>query len=98
MQIELNFSDQYFLMHIECGKLEIILFCFAYIYNFVCYFLGLSIMQIALKCADICNPCRTWKITERWGNVVSEEFFRQGMYYIPNYSISHSCLHPPPFL
>ncbi|XP_041484507.1 uncharacterized protein LOC121431091 isoform X2 [Lytechinus variegatus] len=36
------------------------------------------ILQIALKCADICNPCRTWQVTEKWGNVVSEEFFRQG--------------------
>ncbi|XP_072170208.1 uncharacterized protein [Diadema setosum] len=36
------------------------------------------IMQIALKCADICNPCRQWQITEQWGNLVSEEFFRQG--------------------
>ncbi|XP_030838542.1 uncharacterized protein LOC115922934 isoform X2 [Strongylocentrotus purpuratus] len=36
------------------------------------------ILQIALKCADICNPCRPWQITEKWGNVVSEEFFRQG--------------------
>ncbi|GAB6024193.1 hypothetical protein CHUAL_008894 [Chamberlinius hualienensis] len=36
------------------------------------------ILQIALKCADICNPCRTWEISSRWSRKVCEEFFRQG--------------------
>ncbi|XP_041359600.1 high affinity cAMP-specific 3',5'-cyclic phosphodiesterase 7A-like isoform X2 [Gigantopelta aegis] len=36
------------------------------------------ILQIALKCADICNPCRTWKISKVWSEKVCEEFFNQG--------------------
>lgn len=36
------------------------------------------VLQIALKCADICNPCRHWPISERWSRQVCEEFFRQG--------------------
>ncbi|XP_078543360.1 high affinity 3',5'-cyclic-AMP phosphodiesterase 7A isoform X2 [Lissotriton helveticus] len=36
------------------------------------------IMQIALKCADISNPCRTWEISKQWSDKVTEEFFNQG--------------------
>lgn len=36
------------------------------------------ILQIALKCADICNPCRPWEISRRWSQAVCEEFFLQG--------------------
>ncbi|KAL8625632.1 hypothetical protein ACOMHN_043907 [Nucella lapillus] len=36
------------------------------------------VLQIALKCADICNPCRNWYLSERWSRQVCEEFFRQG--------------------
>ncbi|XP_070195159.1 high affinity 3',5'-cyclic-AMP phosphodiesterase 7A-like isoform X2 [Littorina saxatilis] len=36
------------------------------------------ILQIALKCADICNPCRGWFLSEKWSRQVCEEFFRQG--------------------
>jgi len=36
------------------------------------------LLQIALKCADICNPCRPWKISKRWSRLVCEEFFQQG--------------------
>lgn len=35
-------------------------------------------LQIALKCADICNPCRPWKISKRWSHLICEEFFQQG--------------------
>lgn len=36
------------------------------------------IMQIAIKCADISNPCRTWEISKQWSEKVTEEFFNQG--------------------
>ncbi|KAG2467395.1 PDE7B phosphodiesterase, partial [Polypterus senegalus] len=36
------------------------------------------ILQIALKCADICNPCRVWGMSKQWGERVCEEFYRQG--------------------
>uniref|UniRef100_A0A8C4XB02 Phosphodiesterase n=1 Tax=Erpetoichthys calabaricus TaxID=27687 RepID=A0A8C4XB02_ERPCA len=35
-------------------------------------------LQIALKCADICNPCRVWGMSKQWGERVCEEFYRQG--------------------
>ncbi|XP_053595822.1 uncharacterized protein LOC103575125 isoform X2 [Microplitis demolitor] len=38
------------------------------------------ILQIALKCADISNPCRPWDISHKWSLKVCEEFFRQGDY------------------
>ncbi|KAG7203506.1 hypothetical protein KM043_013562 [Ampulex compressa] len=38
------------------------------------------ILQIALKCADISNPCRPWDISRKWSYIVCEEFFRQGDY------------------
>lgn len=38
------------------------------------------ILQIALKCADISNPCRPWEISRKWAYKVCEEFFRQGDY------------------
>lgn len=36
------------------------------------------ILQMALKCADISNPCRPWDICRIWSNKVCEEFFQQG--------------------
>ena len=36
------------------------------------------VLQIALKCADICNPCRPWDVSRAWSLQVSEEFYRQG--------------------
>ncbi|CAH2035976.1 unnamed protein product, partial [Iphiclides podalirius] len=36
------------------------------------------VLQIALKCADISNPCRPWEISRKWSLKVCEEFFRQG--------------------
>ncbi|MEQ2304465.1 cAMP-specific 3',5'-cyclic phosphodiesterase 7B [Ameca splendens] len=36
------------------------------------------ILQIALKCADVCNPCRDWKLSRQWSERVCEEFYRQG--------------------
>ncbi|XP_061602282.1 cAMP-specific 3',5'-cyclic phosphodiesterase 7B-like isoform X2 [Cololabis saira] len=36
------------------------------------------ILQIALKCADVCNPCRTWELSRQWSERVCEEFYRQG--------------------
>ncbi|XP_014230538.1 uncharacterized protein LOC106654913 isoform X4 [Trichogramma pretiosum] len=38
------------------------------------------ILQIALKCADISNPCRPWDVQRKWAHKVCEEFFRQGDY------------------
>ncbi|XP_068617682.1 uncharacterized protein [Battus philenor] len=38
------------------------------------------VLQIALKCADISNPCRPWEISKKWSLKVCEEFFRQGDY------------------
>ncbi|XP_067398371.1 3',5'-cyclic-AMP phosphodiesterase 7B isoform X3 [Emydura macquarii macquarii] len=35
-------------------------------------------LQIALKCADICNPCRLWEMSKQWSERVCEEFYRQG--------------------
>lgn len=34
--------------------------------------------QIALKCADVCNPCRVWELSRQWSERVCEEFYRQG--------------------
>uniref|UniRef100_W5MBP0 Phosphodiesterase n=1 Tax=Lepisosteus oculatus TaxID=7918 RepID=W5MBP0_LEPOC len=36
------------------------------------------ILQMALKCADICNPCRPWRLSKQWSEKVTEEFFHQG--------------------
>ncbi|XP_036406477.1 cAMP-specific 3',5'-cyclic phosphodiesterase 7B-like isoform X1 [Megalops cyprinoides] len=36
------------------------------------------VLQIALKCADICNPCRVWELSRQWSERVCEEFYRQG--------------------
>lgn len=36
------------------------------------------VLQIALKCADISNPCRPWALSRAWSLQVSEEFYRQG--------------------
>uniref|UniRef100_A0A2D4HTS0 PDEase domain-containing protein n=2 Tax=Micrurus lemniscatus lemniscatus TaxID=129467 RepID=A0A2D4HTS0_MICLE len=36
------------------------------------------VLQMALKCADICNPCRTWELSKQWSEKVTEEFFNQG--------------------
>ncbi|RDD46227.1 High affinity cAMP-specific 3',5'-cyclic phosphodiesterase 7A [Trichoplax sp. H2] len=35
-------------------------------------------LQIALKCADISNPCRSWHLCSRWSKRVTSEFFDQG--------------------
>ncbi|CAH8872051.1 unnamed protein product [Trichobilharzia szidati] len=36
------------------------------------------LMQMALKCADISNPCRNWPICEEWAKRVCTELFCQG--------------------
>uniref|UniRef100_A0A672J0H9 Phosphodiesterase n=1 Tax=Salarias fasciatus TaxID=181472 RepID=A0A672J0H9_SALFA len=36
------------------------------------------ILQMALKCADICNPCRPWELSKQWSEKVTAEFFQQG--------------------
>ncbi len=38
------------------------------------------VLQIALKSADISNPCRPWDVSKKWSQKVCEEFFRQGDY------------------
>uniref|UniRef100_A0A3Q2P4Z4 Phosphodiesterase n=1 Tax=Fundulus heteroclitus TaxID=8078 RepID=A0A3Q2P4Z4_FUNHE len=35
-------------------------------------------LKIALKCADVCNPCREWELSKQWSERVCEEFYRQG--------------------
>ncbi|XP_066273557.1 high affinity 3',5'-cyclic-AMP phosphodiesterase 7A-like isoform X1 [Branchiostoma lanceolatum] len=35
-------------------------------------------LQIALKCADVSNPCRTWKVSRKWSERVTDEFHNQG--------------------
>ncbi|XP_059178402.1 high affinity cAMP-specific 3',5'-cyclic phosphodiesterase 7A-like isoform X2 [Physella acuta] len=35
-------------------------------------------LQMALKCADISNPCRPWEISQRWSRKICQEFFLQG--------------------
>ncbi|XP_048451992.1 high affinity cAMP-specific 3',5'-cyclic phosphodiesterase 7A isoform X4 [Rhincodon typus] len=35
-------------------------------------------LQIALKCADISNPCRPWELSKQWSEKVTQEFFHQG--------------------
>ncbi|VEL32427.1 unnamed protein product [Protopolystoma xenopodis] len=37
-----------------------------------------SKQALALKCADISNPCRKWEVYVSWVALVTEEFFRQG--------------------
>lgn len=37
-------------------------------------------LQIALKCADICNPCRPWEVSQQWSYKICDEFYRQGDY------------------
>ncbi|XP_047502380.1 uncharacterized protein LOC125047879 isoform X5 [Penaeus chinensis] len=37
-------------------------------------------LQIALKCADICNPCRPWDVSQKWSHKICDEFYRQGDY------------------
>ncbi|KAG7455122.1 hypothetical protein MATL_G00253180 [Megalops atlanticus] len=36
------------------------------------------VLQMALKCVDICNPCRPWELSKQWSEKVTEEFFHQG--------------------
>ncbi|XP_076367981.1 high affinity 3',5'-cyclic-AMP phosphodiesterase 7A-like [Tachypleus tridentatus] len=36
------------------------------------------VLQVALKCADLCNPCRPWSISKQWSYQVCEELFQQG--------------------
>ncbi|MGH0133457.1 UNVERIFIED_CONTAM: hypothetical protein FKN15_069429 [Acipenser sinensis] len=39
-----------------------------------------TLYKMALKCADICNPCRTWELSKQWSEKVTEEFFYQGKF------------------
>ena len=34
--------------------------------------------QVAIKCADISNPCRHWEVCLQWATNITDEFFRQG--------------------
>ncbi|KAH9281338.1 High affinity cAMP-specific 3',5'-cyclic phosphodiesterase 7A [Echinococcus granulosus] len=36
------------------------------------------VMEMAIKCADISNPCRHWETCQQWANCITEEFFQQG--------------------
>ncbi|XP_064096683.1 uncharacterized protein LOC135208437 isoform X5 [Macrobrachium nipponense] len=49
-------------------------------------------LQIALKCADICNPCRPWDISRKWSHKICDEFYRQGDYERQlNLPVTSSC-------
>uniref|UniRef100_A0A6G1S439 Phosphodiesterase n=1 Tax=Aceria tosichella TaxID=561515 RepID=A0A6G1S439_9ACAR len=36
------------------------------------------VLQMALKCADLGNPCRPWLISRVWSNLICDEFYRMG--------------------
>lgn len=36
------------------------------------------VLQMALKCADLGNPCRPWAISRVWSNLICDEFYRMG--------------------
>ncbi|XP_074603272.1 uncharacterized protein LOC141856748 [Brevipalpus obovatus] len=40
----------------------------------------LTILQTALKCADLGNSCRPWALSKRWTEQICDEFYRQGDY------------------
>lgn len=38
----------------------------------------LMVMEMAIKCADLANPTKTFPLSREWTEAVSEEFFQQG--------------------
>ena len=36
------------------------------------------VLQIALKCADISNQARPWKVANQWNEAVYSEFYHEG--------------------
>ncbi|KAJ3147440.1 High affinity cAMP-specific and IBMX-insensitive 3',5'-cyclic phosphodiesterase 8B [Geranomyces michiganensis] len=38
----------------------------------------LAIAEMAIKCADLCNPSKTFALSKKWTDAVMEEFFMQG--------------------
>lgn len=36
------------------------------------------VLQMALKCADLCNSCRPWLISRVWSNLICDEFYKMG--------------------
>lgn len=36
------------------------------------------VLQMALKCADLGNPCRPWLISRVWSNLICDELFKMG--------------------
>lgn len=36
------------------------------------------VLQIALKCADLGNPCRPWLISRVWSSLICDEFYNMG--------------------
>lgn len=38
---------------------------------------SLTICRMLIKCADIANPCRDWKLCKQWGMRIVEEYFEQ---------------------
>ncbi|KAJ3174458.1 High affinity cAMP-specific 3',5'-cyclic phosphodiesterase 7A [Geranomyces variabilis] len=38
----------------------------------------LAIAEMAIKCADLCNPSKTFPLSKKWTDAVMEEFFMQG--------------------
>lgn len=47
-------------------------------------------LQIALKCADVCNPCRVWELSRQWSERVCEEFYRQGESQAQTFAVLNS--------
>ncbi|MFT5317229.1 MAG: PAS domain S-box-containing protein [Chlamydiales bacterium] len=38
----------------------------------------LLLMKLALKCGDVCNPARPYRVAKKWTKAVMDEFFHQG--------------------
>lgn len=56
------------------------------------------VMQLAIKCSDLCNTARPWTTCVQWGKLVLEEFWRQGdkekmlMFDVANIFDRESCV------
>lgn len=59
-------------------SIEIKYFIDSHHMHWLCVCVCVVCMQMALKCADICNPCRPWELSKQWSEKVTEEFFHQG--------------------
>lgn len=79
----LHFSKQFFLW-LQLHYVSWIWMKTLSTFTIYVHFFQFANLQIALKCADICNPCRVWELSRQWSERVCEEFYRQGerMFYL----------------